>query len=166
MNKAIFVVIAGYLALTGCHSTTTASETTANQTTSESAAIFLVTQSGGCVRIGPNCAQHSLYKNGRVEVKRNGSEEIQTQGTIDTGQVRSWLDLVTATNFDALKARLPGGSCSGCVDGIDYSYTIQPDGNAILIDSIEYQFDQAEPFFAMTQGLYEAMQNAAPLEIR
>lgn len=166
MDKVIFLVIASHLALNGCHSSTTIAETTANQTTNGSAAIFLVSQSGGCVRIGPNCAQHSLYGNGNVEVKRNGSEEVQAQGTIDTGQVSSWLDLVASTDFDALKTRLPEGSCSGCVDGIDYIYTIQADGNTIRFDSIETRFDQAEPFFAMTQGLYAAMQNAAPLEIR
>lgn len=156
--------------LSGCNSSTSISDPADNPDNSVTnvgtVAVFVVTESGGCVRIGPNCAQHTLYSNGKVEVKRNDSDAVEAQGTIDSGQLNSWQDLVANTDFDALKVRLPEGSCAGCVDGIDYKYTIYPQSSPIQFDSIEHKFDQAEPFFAMTAGIVEAMRNAAPLEIR
>lgn len=167
-RQSIFAILC-CVAISGCDSATIVGEATGEQssenTTNEGAAIFIATQSGGCVQIGPNCAEHSLFRDGRVLVTRNNSDTIEAEGTIDLGQVDSWIDLVTATDFDSLKARLQQGICAGCLDGIDFEYTIQVDGDTTEFNSIMHNFDEAEPFFAMTAGMYEAMQNAAPLEI-
>ena len=168
-RQTIFAILC-CVAMSGCDSATIVGEATSEQSsenlTDEGAAIFIATQSGGCVQIGPNCAEHSLFSDGRVSVTRNNSDTIEAEGTIDLGQVNSWLDLVTTIDFDSLKARLQQGICAGCLDGIDYEYTIQLDGDTTEFNSIMYNFDEAEPFFAMTNGMYEAMRNAAPLEIQ
>lgn len=160
------------LLLTACTGTTTVEDdsTPEENTASSSAVAFKVTQSGGCVMIGPNCAEHTLREDGSVEVRRIDSDgtrgEVEGRGTIDQGQTDSWVDLVANTDFDALKLRLPAGTCSGCLDGVDYLYTIYQQGNSVTINSLDYQFSEAEPFFAMTTGVYEAMLNAALFEIQ
>jgi len=124
------------------------------------------TQSGGCIRLGPNCAIHRLYDNGSVDVRRTTDGEVTGAGQIDTGLLDNWLNLVATTDFSALRSRLPAGQCAGCVDGVDFEYEISANGTSEVFNSIDFRLDNAEPFFALTNGMYEAMQVAAPLEMQ
>lgn len=172
MHRHFVLSATAGLLLISCSGTSTVQENTAAQENpvSTTAVIFKVTQSGGCVMIGQNCAEHTLHSNGSVEAKRIGPEavvsEVEVRGEIDQGQVDSWANLVATTDFDALISRLPQGTCSGCLDGIDYIYTIYRQEGDLAINSLDHQFSEAEPFFAMTTGVYDAMLNAAMLELQ
>ena len=170
MHRTIVLGIVSSLLLIACSGNSTIEESAIPQDNPTSAVIFKVTQSGGCIMIGQNCAEHTLRNDGSVEVKRIGidlmANEVEARGDIDQGQVDSWLDLVANTDFDSLISRLPPGTCSGCLDGIDYIYTIYLQDGDVAINSLDHQFSEAEPFFAMTAGVYDAMLNAAILEIQ
>ena len=154
-------------AITGCNSSEISSTITDNDTGADNKTPLLVTsESGGCVRIGPNCARHTLYLDGTVTVERVSVGAVETTGQIDTGQVDSLVAQIIATDFTELRNRLAEGTCSGCVDGVDYEYDFRSGTESIVFSSIEYRFDNAEPLFALANGTVDAMRNAARLEIQ
>ncbi len=159
----LVLLITASLLLSGCNSTSVDTDEQGNTT---NPAVFITTESGGCVRIGPNCARHTLYNDGTVTVSRASIGLIEARGQIDTGQVESLLIEIRTTDFAALQARLPPGRCSGCVDGVDHEYQIASATGPVVLSSIDYSFDPAEPLFALANGTFEAMQNAAVLEVQ
>jgi len=82
---------------------------------------------------------------------------------IDIGQVASWIAVVEDEDFEILLRSLPAGSCAGCVDGIDYEYNVSTSSQTVSIKSLDYKFDKDFTFFAITDSLYKAMREAAPL---
>ncbi len=162
LKLALFSV-ALLLCLAGCGADTPASDTT------QPNLILTVKQSGGCVRMGPNCAVHTLFSNGEVQLARNLGEqtsEVEVTASIDTGLVESWLMAIEDENFNALRQNLPAGQCAGCVDGVDLEYIVHKGSDSESFSSIEYAFDTSFTFFAITEDIYTAMQAAAPLVLQ
>ena len=136
---------------------------------SESLPILTIKQSGGCMRIGPNCAVHTLFSDGKVQASRNLGEQtsaVEVTAAIDSGITQSWLMAAEAENFLALRQSLPTGQCAGCVDGIDLQYIINTSTDTVTFSSIEHAFDPSFTFFSTTADIYRAMAEAAPLELR
>ncbi len=130
--------------------------------------ILTVIQSGGCVRIGPNCAVHTLFDDGKVQAARNTGEQtpaVEVTATIDAGIAQSWLMAAEAEDFATLRQSLPAGQCAGCVDGIDLQYIINTSTDSVTFSSIEHEFDTSSTFFTITAKIYRSMMEAAPLEL-
>jgi len=173
INPKLSILAAIALALSGIAACNSDPATdSSSQVTADDEPILTIKQSGGCVRMGPNCAIHTLYEDGRVEVARNTFDNsnalpiAETTGTIDSGQVQSWQLVVENEDFDALRSSLPEGRCAGCVDGVDFEYIITTANQTIRFSSIDHEFDLSYTFFSITADLYRKMSSVAPLEVR
>jgi hypothetical protein len=124
--------------------------------------ILTWTETGGCAMAGPNCARYEISSNGAVTTYREGATEIAASGRVDPSLVRSWQDVVNATDFDALTARLGPGEMTAAFDGIDFEVVVLT--NSVTLSSVDVEFDQSEVFFSATQQLVAVAAEAAPLE--
>jgi len=176
-HKLLVILVA--VTLTACsgsslveNTSTQPSQETSNSPTADQP-VLIVRESGGCIRIGPNCFVYSLLANGTVNAYRGsiGTDSVdisspENTGNIDTGEVEGWIAAVEDENFEALLSSLPAGNCAGCVDGIDYEYKVSTSNQTVTIKSLDYKFDTNFTFFAITNSLYEAMRETAPLPIQ
>ncbi|MCL1598863.1 MAG: hypothetical protein M3094_06745, partial [Actinomycetia bacterium] len=108
--------------------------------------------------MGPNCATYLIYSDGSVTLERTDDPGVPVDtGTIDTALVGTVIDLVAATDLDALQADLPPGECRGCYDGIDVTFTYETPEGPVAIASIDVDiFASDEPLLTATWSILDA----------
>lgn len=114
---------------------------------------------GGCFMMGPNCVRYEIHGDGHLDVFRLGGDTVEKvgEGSVEPIQVTDLWAEVRETDMDALRASLGPGTCQACVDGTDTMLTITVDGVTHTFDSVEVEFDETLPVFAIVaQILREA----------
>lgn len=141
------------------------------------AVVLIVAESGGCVRIGPNCAVYRLFSDANFEVARTGTfgtsgvEELlalqaEARGDIELSLTTGWIEQAGDEDFSALRERLLPGRCMGCVDGVDIQYVMIVNEQQHTFSSIEYALNPSEPLFALTEGILQQMRALATLDVQ
>lgn len=129
--------------------------------------VVTVESSGGCAQMGPNCTRLVVFGDGTVEAYRFVADDVDPigTGTIDPGLVVDLAAVVAATDFDALRSRLPEGECRGCYDGIDTTMSFETNGGSERFDSIEVELDASEPLFAAAWAVAGAADSAVEVPL-
>ncbi len=127
--------------------------------------VFVWEENGGCFQGGPNCSRFEVSADGTVNTYRTGEDgaPAEVTGTVPIEIVEAWTAAVDATDIEALTGRLGPGEMTAAFDGIDYELRVPY--AAIELSSVEYEFDESEPFFAAAVDLARAAYDAAPLPI-
>jgi len=132
--------------------------------------IFSISQTGGCMMAGPNCAEYRLnIADGSFELLRIEEDSvIEKKGKLDVELVDAWfLELNKIENIEDFAQQLGEGECRACFDGIDLSYNVVNDRFSILsLSSQEKNFDKALPFFSLSDQLYREMGQHVQLDMK
>lgn len=111
--------------------------------------VLVVVESGGCHQAGPLCRTLTFFADGTATVDwPEEADQAQQSYDLDPEVIGRWIDVVVATDLDVLVDSLPEGSCQGCVDGVDYTMTIDVAGTTTTLDSMVVEFVRDEPLFA------------------
>lgn len=127
--------------------------------------VVVVASTGGCAQLGPNCSRLVVFGDGTVEAYRfvTDGERLVDTGNIEPKLVDELHRIVTDTDLDALRARLPAGRCQGCFDGIDTTMTVYGNNGAEVFDSVDVELDPAEPVFAAAWAVAAAAEAATDI---
>ena len=110
--------------------------------------VLVVVESGGCYQAGPLCRTLTFFADGTATVDwPEEADQAQQSYDLDPEVIGRWIDVVVSTDLDALVDSLPEGSCQGCVDGVDYTMTIDVAGTTATLDSMVVEFVRDEPLF-------------------
>jgi hypothetical protein len=158
MHRALIALV---LLVTACGGGSAAPETTTGPEASGPAPDAVVLSAdlvGGCAMMGPNCSRYVVYGDGRVEGYRLGGvgSELVAETTVDRDAVAEFADVVSGTDLEALRSRLPAGTCMACVDGVDTTLVVHTGGGDVTFSSAEAEFDPSEPVFAALRPILDA----------
>jgi hypothetical protein len=129
--------------------------------------VIVIESSGGCARLGPNCARTIVYGDGSVETHRIGpaGPELVHTGAIAVDLVVDLHRTVVMADLAALRARLPEGECLACVDGIDTTMTLFAGNKEEVFSSVEVELDPTEPVFDVAWAVADAARAATAIPI-
>ena len=175
MTRNVFAlaVMMGLVVLTACGSggsspvTATVPTTTSVLPPPEASAVVLtVDWTGGCWMGGPNCSRYVLYGDGSFDLFRlDGREPLEPEasGTIDQTLATTIYEVASTADFAALRDRLLGGYCAGCVDRIDTTLVFGKGESGASFSSVAFELDSTEPLFAAAFAALGEMSNRQSL---
>jgi hypothetical protein len=166
--KRVLILTALAILASACSSSVSQSASTTKPIDPNSV-LVTVTQTGGCMMMGPNCPTYVVHANAQVMLLRTGgSRETVDSSFVDPALTTDLAWLISTTDFQGLRAKLPQGECQGCYDGIDTTFVFVTESSTAMFNSVEVKLDPAEPLFGAVWAIVDAANRSTemPLEQR
>ena len=131
--------------------------------------VFSISQTGGCMMAGPNCAEYQLnVATGEFNLLRvQNNSVVEGKGKIEQALLDAWFDELNKMDVPVFVDSLGEGECRACYDGVDIDYNVvDNDFSVLALSSRDKAFDKSKTFFALSDSIYQQMHEQIRLEMK